>query len=72
MDPARAVSAIQAIPGEDHILVSWTNPDQANIIGFNITWFNVADVSDKGMRILRAADVRLLTPDADLLNPGVG
>ncbi len=62
-DP-RAVAKIGVKAGEEHILVSWNNPDQANITGFNITWVNVgndADVNDKGMRILT---------DADLLQPG--
>ncbi len=64
-----AVSKIQTLVGADHILVGWTNPDQENITEFNITWFNVADASDKEMMILRAADVRLRTPVADLLKP---
>ena len=67
-----AVSDIEPVVGEEHILVSWTNPNQMNIIGFNITWVNVdADVNGKGMRILRAAnvDVLLRTPAADLLKP---
>ncbi len=34
----RAVSNIQTLVGEDHIFVGWTNPDQMNITGFNITW----------------------------------
>ncbi len=71
-DP-RAVSNIEAEAGEEHILVSWTNPDQENITGFNITWFfNVANRSEQETRTLSAANVdgQLLTPEADLLQPG--
>ena len=41
-DP-RAVSDVQTIVGEEYITVSWTNPDQANIAGFNITRRNLAN-----------------------------
>ncbi len=65
----RAVSNIQTMVGEENILVSWTNPNRENITGFNITLFNVDDMSVEGI-ILNATDVRLLTPAADLLQPG--
>ena len=42
LDP-RAVSNVTTIVGEEYITVSWTNPDQANIMGFNITRRNVAN-----------------------------
>ena len=42
LDP-RAVSNVTTIVGEEYITVSWTNPDQANIIGFNITRRNLAN-----------------------------
>ena len=38
----RAVSNITTTTAGNSITVSWTNPDQANIIGFNMTWRNVA------------------------------
>ncbi len=39
------------------LIVSWTNPDQPSITGFNVTWQNIAVPADKGVRELTAADV---------------
>ena len=47
LDP-RAVSGIETAVAGNNITVSWTNPDQENITGFNITWVNVRDASDSG------------------------
>ncbi len=53
-----AVSNIQTLIGEDHILVGWTNPDSDNIAGFVITTRR-DDASDGGTRELNStvADV---------------
>ncbi len=54
------VSNIQTLVGEDHILVGWTNPAEENITGFNIVWFNVANVSDGDMAELNATGADVL------------
>ncbi len=41
------------------LIVSWTNPDQPSITGFNVTWQNIAVPADKGVRELTAADVNV-------------
>ncbi len=48
----RAVSGIEATASGNNITVSWTNPEQDNITGFNINWVvnsNVANASDGGI-----------------------
>ena len=70
--PIRAVSDIQTAVSGNNIAVSWTNPVQGNIniIGFNITWFNIANASDNRIIVLNStlAD-GLLTPDDARLLP---
>ena len=46
------VSNIQTAVSGNTITVSWTNPDQDNIDGFNITWINVGDDADGGTKEL--------------------
>ncbi len=69
-DP-RAVSKIQTIVGENSILVGWTNPDQENIIGLNITWMNTAITNGSGITTisLNSTDANLRTPGGSLLLP---
>ncbi len=42
------------------LVVSWKNPNQPNIAGFNITWENTQDAGDAGMQNLTAPDVSTL------------
>ncbi len=44
------------------LVVSWKNPNQPNITGFHITWFNVANISDGDTEELNSttSDVSLL------------
>ena len=44
----RAVSDVQTTVSGNTITVSWDNPNRENIIGFNMTWFNVDDKASDG------------------------
>ncbi len=57
-DPA-AVSKVRTTVSGNNITVRWTNPDQANITGFNITWINVGDDADGGEIALNASQTNV-------------
>ena len=48
----RAVADIQTEVSGNTITVSWTNPAQEGITGFNVSWVNAADGSDANSTIL--------------------
>ena len=53
----RAVSDIQTEVSGNTITVSWTNPVQANITGFNVSWVNAADGGGADSEILNNGTV---------------
>ena len=57
LDP-RGVSDIQTTVSGNTITVSWTNPNQESISGFNINWVNAADTetTDRGEMALDSDD----------------
>ncbi len=56
------VAEIEFVAGDTNtsLVVSWKNPNQPNIAGFNITWENTQDADDAGMQNLTAPDVSTL------------
>ena len=51
----RAVTDVQTLVGEDHILVGWTNPKEASFTGFtgfNVTYSNIGDPNENGTLVL--------------------
>ncbi len=46
--PSRAVSGFDTTVSGNNITVRWTNPNQAGITGFNVSWVNAADEDDGG------------------------
>ena len=50
------VTAINITAGETGLTVDWTNPNQQGITGFNMTWENAGNASDKGTEELTDAD----------------
>ena len=54
--PAPAVFSANAVPAENMLLLSWTNPNHNNIIGFNISWTDTDDPTKSGTIFLTAND----------------
>ena len=50
------VAGVKAIPDENKLLLSWTNPQNDDIIGFRIVWFNTDNRTENGAISLMAND----------------
>ena len=67
MDPAGiapadtnfGVTAVNITSGGTSLAIAWTNPNQRNITGFNITWQNTENETDAGVKKLTDANVNV-------------
>ena len=59
-----SISNFRAIPGDETLMLSWTNPKSDNITGFNITWFDTNNPEEVNWRILDSANA--LSSEADV------
>ncbi len=51
-----SISDFRAIPGDETLMLSWTNPKSDNITGLNITWFDKSNPGDVKSFILNSAN----------------
>ena len=67
MDPAGiapadtnfGVTAVNITSGGTSLAIAWTNPNQRNITGFNITWQNTENETDAGVKELTDVNVNV-------------
>ena len=53
------VTAVNITSGGTSLAIAWTNPNQRNITGFNITWQNTENETDAGVKELTDANVNV-------------